>query len=230
MFFSIIEMDLTVEEALLVFLALAVIYLVALTVHEWAHCIVAYKQGDMTPKLAGRLTLNPAKHLSFGGFLCFMIAGIGWAKPVPVNPINFKKYRSGVAKVSLAGVGANFCLMIVSSFLYVMLNNLVGPINLMMWFLILLFRWSMEINAFLIIFNLLPIYPLDGFNFVSSFLPYDNKFVQFSVKNCFKIILTIIFVDLFVELLTGISLVSWVISNLAYYIYKPFELLWNLIF
>lgn len=230
MFFSIISMELTVEEALLVLLALCLIYLVALTVHEWAHCFVAYKQGDITPKAMGRLSLNPAKHLSFGGFLCFMIAGIGWAKPVPVNPVNFKKYRSGVAKVSLAGVGANFCLMIISSFLYCLLNNLVGPINLFMWFLILLFRWSMEINAFLIIFNLLPIYPLDGFNFISSFLPYDNKFVQFSVKNCFKIIFTIIIVDLFVELFTGVSLISWVIGNLPYYIYRPFELLWNLMF
>ena len=155
MFFSIIQMDLTVLESLLVLLALALIYLIALTFHECAHCFVAYKQGDLTPKLAGRLTLNPIKHLSFWGFLCFMIAGIGWAKPVPVNPIQFKHYRSGIAKVSIAGVLANFVLMIVSSFFYCLLNNLVGSINTFMWILILFFRWSMQINAFLIILNLL---------------------------------------------------------------------------
>ena len=69
MFFSIISMDLTVNEALLVLLALVLIYLIALTFHEWAHSFVAYKQGDLTPKLAGRLSLNPAKHLSFWGYL-----------------------------------------------------------------------------------------------------------------------------------------------------------------
>ena len=230
MFFSIISMDLTVNEALLVLLALVLIYLIALTFHEWAHSFVAYKQGDLTPKLAGRLSLNPAKHLSFWGYLCFLLCGIGWGKPVPINPLNFKKYRTGVARVSLAGVGANAILMIISSFCYVMLNNLVGTINTFMWFIILFFRWSMEINAFLIIFNLLPIYPFDGFNFLSAILPSGNRFIEFSVRNSMRIIMTIILVDLFVELFMGISLVGWIISNLAYYLYIPFELLWGVIF
>lgn len=229
MFFSIIRMDLTILETLLVLLALVLIYLTALTVHEWAHAYVAYKQGDLTPKLAGRLNLNPYRHLSFWGFICFMFAGIGWAKPVPINPTQFKHYRSGIAKVSIAGVVANFVLMVVSSLGYCLFNNLIGSINTFMWFVILLFRWGMQINAFLIVFNMLPIYPFDGFNFVSSFLKSDSKFIQFSVKNCMKIILTIIVVDIVVQLFSGVSLIEFCLSYLAYFLYRPFELLWNLI-
>ena len=70
MLYSIISMGLTVQESLICLLALALIYLVSLTFHEWAHCFVAYKQGDLTPKACGRLTLNPTKHLDFWGFLC----------------------------------------------------------------------------------------------------------------------------------------------------------------
>ena len=98
MVFSILGMGLTATEAILALLALVLIYLIALTFHEWAHSFIAYKQGDFTPKMAGRLSLNPAKHLDFWGFICFMVAGIGWAKPVPINPINFKKYRKGDRK------------------------------------------------------------------------------------------------------------------------------------
>lgn len=229
MFYSIIRMDLTVLETLLVLLALALIFLISLTLHEFAHAFVAYKQGDMTPKIAGRLTLNPMQHLSFWGFLCFTFIGLGWAKPVPVNPINFKHYRSGIAKVSIAGVVVNLILMVIFSFFYCLFNNLVGSINTFMWFLILFFRWGMQINAFLAILNMLPIYPLDGFNFISSFLKSDNKFVEFSIKNCFKIIFTIILVDLIVELFAGVSLVDYCLTYLAYYLYRPLELLWNLI-
>lgn len=223
-------MDFTVSEAMLALLALVLIYLVALTFHEWAHSFVAYKQGDMTPKIAGRLSLNPTKHLDFWGFICFMVAGIGWAKPVPINPTNFKKFRSGIAKVSIAGVSANAILMIVSSFFYVMLVSLSGKLNMFLTFLIIFFGWSMQINAFLIVFNLLPIYPLDGFNFISSFMRSNNKFIDYSVRNGYKIFIGIILVDLFLELFTGISIISFVLGNLSYFLYHPFELLWGLIF
>lgn len=230
MLFSIIGMDLTVQGALTALFVLVLVYLVSLTFHEWAHSFVAYKQGDLTPKIAGRLSLNPAKHLDFWGFICFMVAGIGWAKPVPINPTNFKKFRSGIAKVSIAGVSANAILMVVSSFFYILLNNLVGGINFFLSFLILFFRWSMQINAFLIVFNLLPIYPLDGFNFISSFMRSNNKFIDFNVRNGYKIFIYIILIDLFLDLFLGISIISFVLGNLSYILYRPLELLWGLIF
>ena len=230
MLFSIIGMDFSLGEAVLALLALVLIYLISLTFHEWTHSFVAYKQGDLTPKIAGRLSLNPAKHLDFWGFICFMVAGIGWAKPVPINPLNFKKYRTGIAKVSIAGVSANAILMVISSFFYVMLTSLVGKLNMFLSFLILFFGWSMQINAFLIVFNLIPIYPLDGFNFISSFMRSDNKFIDFNVRNGHKIFIGIIVVDLFLELFTGVSIIGFVLGNLSYYLYRPFELLWGLIF
>lgn len=223
-------MGLTVEEALLVFLALALIYLISLTFHEWAHAFVAYKEGDLTPKLAGRLSFIPTRHLDFWGFLCFLFTGVGWAKPVPITPSNFKKYRGGIARVSIAGVSANAILMIIGSFLYILLNNLVGGINLFMSVTILFFRWMMEINAFLIVFNMIPIFPLDGFNFISSFLPSNNKYIEFNVRYFYRIFLCIILGDLLIDLLFNISIFEWVLSNLAYILYHPFELLWGVIF
>ena len=230
MLFSIIGMDLSVSEALLVLFALVFVYLISLTFHEWAHSFVAYKCGDLTPKLAGRLSLNPARHLDFWGFLCFMIAGIGWAKPVPINPTNFKKYRAGIAKVSIAGVSANFILVIISSFMYCLLYKVVGNINAFIEFLIIFFGFMMQINAFLMVFNLLPIYPLDGFNFISSFLPGNSKFIDFNVRNGYKIFLWIILIDLLLELFVNFSIISFVLGNLSYFIYRPFELLWFKIF
>jgi len=229
MLFSILGMNFATGEALLALLALVLIYLVSLTFHEWAHSFVAYKQGDMTPKLAGRLSLNPSRHLDFWGFICFMVAGIGWAKPVPINPINFKKYRSGIARVSIAGVSANAILMIISSFFYVMLISLAGKLNAFLTFLILFFGWSMQINAFLIVFNLLPIYPLDGFNFISSFMRSNSKFIDYNIRNGHKIFIGIILVDLFLSMF-GFSIISFVLGSLSYFIYRPFELLWGLIF
>ena len=230
MLFGIISSGLSVREALLILFALVFVYLISLTFHEWAHSFVAYKCGDLTPKLAGRLSLNPAKHLDFWGFLCFMVAGIGWAKPVPINPTNFKKYRAGIAKVSISGVTANFILVIISSFVYCLLYKVVGNINSLVNFLTLFFALMMEINAFLMVFNLLPIFPLDGFNFISSFLPSNSKFIDFNVRNGYKIFIWIILIDIVVELFLGFSIISFVLGNLSYCIYRPFELLWFKIF
>ena len=87
-------------EMLAKFLAVTLV----LTLHEFAHAFVAYKCGDPTAKWAGRMTLNPAKHFDPLGLVCFVFAGFGWAKPVPINEANFKKYGSGCFWTSAAGV------------------------------------------------------------------------------------------------------------------------------
>lgn len=87
--------------------------ILALCLHESAHGYVAEKCGDPTARMMGRITLNPAKHFDPLGFLCMLIIGFGWAKPVPVNPRNFRNYRRDDLKVSLAGITANLCLFLV---------------------------------------------------------------------------------------------------------------------
>ena len=97
-------------EILATFLAVVAV----LTLHEFAHAFVAYKCGDPTAKWAGRMTLNPVKHFDSVGLVCFVFVGFGWAKPVPVNEANFRKYRSGCFWTSAAGVITNY----LSAFLF----------------------------------------------------------------------------------------------------------------
>lgn len=201
--------------------------MVSLSFHELAHGYVAYKQGDATPKMAGRLTLNPLSHIDTLGFVMFLTIGVGWAKPIPVNPNNFKKYRSGIAKVSIAGVLANLILCIIGSFLFVLTLNLIGDGSDL---LVLITFWLMWTNACLMIFNLIPIYPLDGFNFISSFMRSDNKFVQGNVRYAGRIFLGILLIDLFTDLFFNVSIIGYFLSTVAGWICEPLCKLWQLMF
>lgn len=106
-------------------LLLAVAVLAALTLHELAHGYVAYRCGDPTAKMLGRLSLNPLKHLDPFGAACLVLLGFGWAKPVPVNPRNFRDYRRDDFMVSIAGITVNLSLFVLSTALMVGLNSFV---------------------------------------------------------------------------------------------------------
>ncbi len=227
MFYSIFSYDFTFSEVLIFLLGLTLIFLVSTAFHEYAHGFAAYKQGDPTPKITGRLTLNPLANVDATGFIMFLIIGVGWSKPMPINPNNFKKYRSGIAKVSLAGVGANLLLCVLGSFLYILTLNTLGDGGDM---IVMLMFYLMWVNAYLTVFNLLPLYPLDGFNFISSFMRGDNKFVQWNIKNAGRTLLYVILVDLLVELLFNISIISYFLSTIAGWICDPLCNLWQLIF
>jgi len=166
----------------------------AISLHEVAHGFAAYKMGDATAKVQGRLTLNPVAHFDPLGLAMFLLVGFGFAKPVPVNPYNFKNLRKGMLLVSFAGVIANLILALISfgfmiGFGYAGLSKfgfaftgyyLEG--NALYYFLFFLYYFSVFaclLNAVLIAFNLLPIYPLDGFRVVESLAPYDNGYVRF---------------------------------------------------
>lgn len=146
-------------------------FLLALTFHELAHGYVAWNLGDPTAKNAGRLTMNPLKHLDPLGVLAFIIMKIGWAKPVPVNPNYFKDPQKGMLLVALAGPAANVLLAVASAivvkFLVMMpiipmyvLKPLVGMLVASVW-----------INIMLAVFNCLPIPPLDGSKVLMGILP-----------------------------------------------------------
>ena len=128
-------------DAVIVFLITIFVYLISLTLHEFAHSFTAYKMGDPTPKLMGRLTLNPFKHLSLSGFLMFVLLGIGWAKPVPINPLNFKRYRKGIRLVSISGILTNFLLGLLSAFIYAILLSTVGYMNTAMEIVFLVLQY-----------------------------------------------------------------------------------------
>lgn len=140
--------------------------LFSLIIHECAHGWVALKCGDPTAKWMGRLTLNPARHLDPVGTLCMLFLRIGWAKPVPVNPRNFRNYRKDYLLVSFAGIAVNALIFLLSTFFAVLiaLKARAGWLSYVYDFLYILG----QMNLCLAIFNLLPIPPLDGFRLLDQ--------------------------------------------------------------
>lgn len=141
--------------------------LMAITFHETAHGFVAYKLGDPTAKNQGRLTLNPLAHLDPIGALLMLVAGFGWAKPVPVNPFYFNGDRTkGMMLVSVAGPAVNLLLSFVAYFVFVAGNGFAT-----IPFLNLFLYYCITLNIYLAVFNLIPIPPLDGSKILAGFLP-----------------------------------------------------------
>lgn len=168
------------------YIVACVIYMIALifsfSLHEFAHAYVAYKCGDPTPKMQGRVTLNPLAHIDPLGLLCSALFFVGWAKPVQVNPINFKKYRKGMTLVSIAGVVTNFILAFLSCGIYSAILRFSNGITTFGYYMFIFFFVMYSLNITLFVFNFLPVYPLDGFNFIDSFTKHDNKVVNFLRK------------------------------------------------
>ena len=145
--------------------------LFALTVHELAHGWVAFRLGDPTAKLAGRLTMNPLKHLDPLGVLAFVIMKIGWAKPVPVDPRYFRNPQKDMLLVALAGPGANVLLALASALLArVLVSVPVLPLFVLQPLVGMLVA-SVWINIMLAVFNIIPIPPLDGSKVLMGVLP-----------------------------------------------------------
>lgn len=158
------------------FVAIVAAIIIAMTIHEFAHAFSAYLLGDHTAKEQGRLTFNPLAHLDFLGLLMLLLAGIGWGKPVPFNPYNLRYKRWGPALVSLAGPLANLILVFLITLLARLALPYFGPDNLLAIFLFYL----IFINFILMVFNLLPIPPLDGSKLLFVVLP--ARYEQFKMN------------------------------------------------
>lgn len=141
--------------------------LIAMTVHEYAHARVAVALGDPTPRLEGRLTLNPVAHLDPIGLLMLWIAQFGWAKPVQVNPRNFDNGSRGMMYVSLAGPGANLITAFVAMAAVLVAMNF----GMRQDWLITTLQLIYSYNIIFAVFNMLPIPPLDGSKVLMNFLP-----------------------------------------------------------
>lgn len=185
---------------------------VAIVFHEFAHSYTAVKMGDNTPKIAGRLTLNPVKHFDAMGFVFLIILGFGWAKPVPINSNNFRNIKKGEILVALSGILTNLVLCIVFTLCYTLCVGFLDTSLLFNEFLIYLFFYLSAINLCFAVFNLLPLYPLDGFNLVSAFCRYDNPFIQFMRKWSFVIMLVLLISGAFGWILNAFS--NLIIGNL----------------
>jgi len=208
----------------MVYIFLIIILLFSIIIHEIAHGAVANYLGDPTAKLSGRLTLNPIKHLDpFGSIFLplFLIiisklsgGGIifGWAKPVPINPLNLKDKKYGEAKVAIAGPGVNLAIALIFGLIlrfFSDLNQIQG--------LTLMFSYIVFLNILLAVFNLLPVPPLDGSHILFTFLPAQAEGLKiFLARYGFLILLFIIFFFLnwlfplvlgIYELIVGSSLV-----------------------
>ena len=163
--------------ALISILSSCFVVFCCLPVHELAHGWVAYKLGDTTAKDEGRLTFNPLAHLNPIGTIMIFLFGIGYARPVPVNPNRFKHPKSGMALVSLAGPIANLLMGFIFNFIYIAIyskapgaDGFLGAVEYFLYFA----AW---INVSLAVFNLIPIPPLDGSKVVAMFLS-DRQYVQ----------------------------------------------------
>ncbi|NIP32008.1 MAG: site-2 protease family protein [Candidatus Dadabacteria bacterium] len=150
------------------------VILFSLTIHEYAHAYIAHKLGDNTAKDQGRLTLNPLVHLDPIGTLLLLIAHFGWAKPVPVDPRNFKNPKKDLLYVAIAGPISNILTAVVSVILlkYVIVNYVsVESSYLFVEPLIVALVWLIFIGVVLAVFNMLPIPPLDGSRVIYGILP-----------------------------------------------------------
>jgi len=149
------------------FVAIAGAFLAALTIHEFAHALASDHLGDPTPRLLGRLTLNPLAHLDPIGTLMILFAPFGWAKPVPFDPFNLRNPRRDSAIISFAGPCANLILAILASVILrvfpALSFGMLSPIGILLSAIIIL-------NVNLALFNLIPIHPLDGFHIVQGLL------------------------------------------------------------
>ncbi len=205
-----------------------------LSLHEFAHAFVAYKCGDPTAKFTGRMTLNPLRHFDPLGLVCFAVAGFGWAKPVPINPYNFKNYKWGCFWTSIAGVLVNYLSAFLFYPVFVLVVNHVLPLfagKYMAEFLYYLFFFLYYYSLSFCAFNLIPLHPLDGFRVVETFNKRKGKIFTFFKQNGHFILTALIFISILadrISIFSYIDLLGFAMSHIIQFLSTPIALFWGL--
>ncbi len=195
---DILSGDFDIVDLIIYVSSIAFVVFCATPLHEFAHALIAVKLGDDTPRLRGRLTINPMAHIDKRGALMIFLFGFGYAKPVEVRMRRFKKPKRDMALVALAGPVSNILQSLVLLFIYNALYHFGSANgNVLMSYMGLFFFYAAVINVNLAVFNLLPIPPLDGSRLMTALLPakYYYKIMQYE---------RYIMIGLFVLLFTGI--------------------------
>ena len=195
---DILSGDFDIIDLIIYVSSMAFVVFCATPLHEFAHALIAVKLGDDTPRLRGRLTINPMAHIDKRGALMIFLFGFGYAKPVEVRMRRFKKPKRDMAIVALAGPLCNVLQSLVLLFIYNALYYFGSANeNVMMTYMGLVSFYSAVINVTLAVFNLLPIPPLDGSRLATALLPskYYYKIMQYE---------RYIMIGLFVLLFTGV--------------------------
>ena len=180
--------------------------IIGLSFHEYAHAKVAYKLGDPTPKMQGRVSINPMAHIDWIGFAALMFAGFGWGRPVEINPANFKHRRRDELLVSLAGVVMNLIIAVIFAFVAKILlltlgySFLTGTFGNILWQMVI---YVIVINLVLMLFNLIPCPPLDGFSVVTEIFNIKHTQLYWTVYQYGNwILLALIVFDITDKILT----------------------------
>lgn len=224
MLFSLLTSDFDFAEFIISFFSIVFVVFCTMPIHEFAHAFVATKLGDQTPRLQGRLTLNPMAHISPIGALMILVAGFGYAKPVGVNPRNFKDPKKGMALVAIAGPISNLIMGFISMFFAYLCISLskrfaLNGSNLMLVSAIYtFFNFAAVINVNLAVFNLLPIPPLDGSRILQLLIPSKH---YYKVMQYERYIVIVVFVLIITGVLTTpLSFLSGLIIRLFQNFFK----------
>jgi len=211
------------QSALYLLIIRLIVALIALPIHECAHGYAAYRMGDYTAERQGRLTLNPLAHFDPIGTIAIILFGFGWAKPVPINPLNFENPKKGMMISSLAGPMSNIGLAFLSMVLYKfsMIPSYMGMSGAFLSTVQTFLLYMITINITLGVFNLIPIPPLDGSRIATYFLPQRIYFKIMQYEN-------IIFIGLMIALWFGvldgpISFVSNAVTGILDHLTRPID-------
>ena len=218
-------------------LASLIAVVVVLTLHEFAHAFVAYKCGDPTAKFSGRMTLNPMKHFDPIGIFLFVFARFGWAKPVPINPNNFRNRKWGSFWTSAAGILVNYLTAFFVFYpIMILTNEYVLPLFAGKYIAIFLSALTLYLYSYSIsfaVFNFLPIYPLDGFRMWDALDRKHYKILNYLRMYGSYILMGLILINVFasyVPILQYVNLLGLAMRYIGGSIAFPIEQFWSLIF